>query len=97
MPTHRALIAAAVPGLLVFAVAWLWLGLALWASVMAGGLWSLISLVVTRVLYDDAEPDLAAWRRAAPDLASLAPPAPSSVAGVSEPVGVARDREGDES
>ena len=96
MPTHRALIAAAVPGLLVFAVAWLWLGLALWASATAGFVWSLISLVVTRVLYDDAEPDLAAWRRAAPDLASLAPPAPSSVAGGSEPAGIDQGRERDE-
>ena len=69
MPTHRALIAAAVPALLVFGVAWLWLGLSLWASTIAGVVWGLISLVVTRVLYDDPEPDLAAWRAAAPDLA----------------------------
>ena len=79
-PTRRALVAAAVPGLLVFGVAWLWLGLALWASAIAGIVWSLVSLAVTRILYDDAEPDLAAWRAASPDLAALAPPAPSTVA-----------------
>ncbi len=69
--TRRALLAAAVPGLLVFAIAWAWLSLSLWASAIAGIVWTLISLVVTRVLYDDPEPELAAWRAAAPDLADL--------------------------
>jgi hypothetical protein len=33
-------------------------------------LWAAASLVVTRVLYDDHDAELAAWREAAPDLSA---------------------------
>lgn len=69
MPSPRALAAALLPGVIVFAVFALWLKLPLPLALAAGLLWAAASLVVTRVLYDDHEAELAAWREAAPDLA----------------------------
>jgi hypothetical protein len=70
VPSARALVAALVPGVIVFAVFAVWLRLTLPLALAAGFLWVAASLVVTRVLYDDHEAELAAWREAAPDLAS---------------------------
>jgi multisubunit Na+/H+ antiporter MnhB subunit len=70
MPSLRALAAAVVPGLIVFAVFFFWLGLPAPIALAAGFIWAGASLVVTRVLYDDHEAELAAWREAAPDLAA---------------------------
>ena len=67
--TRRALIAALLPGLVVFAVFWFWLKMAVITALAAGLIWALGSYLVTRYLYDDAEGELAAWRDAAPDLA----------------------------
>ena len=69
MPTGRALLAAAIPGIVVCAVFWLWMMVPVPVAATAGILWSIGSLVVTRFLYDDAEGELAAWRADAPDLA----------------------------
>ena len=70
MPSPRALAAALVPGLIVFAVFFFWLGLPAPIAIAAGVVWAAASLVVTRVLYDGHEAELAAWREAAPDLAA---------------------------
>ena len=67
--TRRALIAALIPGVLVFSVFWLWLKMAVVTAAVAGLLWAIGSYLVTRYLYDDAEAELAAWRAEAPDLA----------------------------
>ncbi len=69
MPTRRAVLAAAIPGVLVCAVFWLWMKMPVAVAATAGIVWSIGSLVVTRYLYDDAEVELAAWRAEAPDLA----------------------------
>ena len=69
MPTRRAVLSAAIPGVIVCAVFWIWIGVPLPAALAAGLLWSFGSLLVTRFLYDDAEGELAAWRAEAPDLA----------------------------
>jgi hypothetical protein len=73
LPTSRAILAAAIPGLIVFSTFYFWLGLAPAVAVGAGILWTAASLLVTRVLYDDAESEMAAWRDAAPDLADSVP------------------------
>jgi multisubunit Na+/H+ antiporter MnhB subunit len=70
VPSPRALAAATVPGLIVFGVFFFWLGLAAPLALAAGVLWAAASLVVTRVLYDDHDAELAAWREAAPDLSA---------------------------
>ena len=71
MPTARAFIAAAIAGFLVFAVGVAWLSLSVGTAVVAGVVWALLSLLVTRVVYDDADRELAAWTAAAPDLAGI--------------------------
>lgn len=68
----RAIVAALVPAVIVFAVFHFWLGLATALAVVAGVAWALGSLLVTRLLYDDADAELAAFRAAAPDLATVA-------------------------
>ncbi len=70
VPSPRALAAAMVPGLIVFLVFFFWLGLAIPLALAAGFAWAGASLVVTRVLYDDHDAELAAWHEAAPDLAA---------------------------
>jgi hypothetical protein len=67
--TRRALIAALIPGLVVFGVFWLWLKMAVVTAIAAGLLWAFGSYLVTRYLYDDADAELAAWQAEAPDLA----------------------------
>ena len=68
----RAIVAAVVPAVIVCGVFHFWLGLELWVAVVAGFAWALGSLIVTRVLYDDADREIAAFRAAAPDLAAVA-------------------------
>jgi xanthine/uracil/vitamin C permease (AzgA family) len=69
MPTPRALLAAAIPGVVVVAVFWFWLKMPVTAAVAVGIAWALASYLVTRYLYDDADAEIAAWREEAPDLA----------------------------
>ena len=68
----RPLVAALVPGLIVAAVFRWWLGLDLQIALLGGVAWAAGSVVVTKLLYDDAEDELAAFRTAAPDLAATA-------------------------
>ena len=68
----RPLVAALVPGLIVAAVFRLWLDLNLEIALLGGVAWAVGSLVVTRLLYDDAEDEIAAFRAVAPDLAATA-------------------------
>ena len=68
----RPLVAAVVPALIVVVVFRLWLGLDVVIAVLAGMLWALGSILVTRLLYDGAEEELAAFREAAPELAAVA-------------------------
>lgn len=69
MPTWRALIAAAVPGLITFLVFWRLLGTAAPVAALVGVIWAVASLFVTRLLYDENEAEAAAWREQAPELA----------------------------
>ena len=64
----RVPILAAIPALLVFLVFRFWLGLPVPVAALAGALFGVLFFVLARVLYDDAEAELAAWRQAAPDL-----------------------------
>jgi hypothetical protein len=68
----RPLVAALVPALIVAGVFRYWLGLDLTLAIAAGVAWAVGSLVVTRLLYDDADAELTAFRDAAPDLAATA-------------------------
>jgi Mg/Co/Ni transporter MgtE len=70
MPTWRAFIAAAVPGLITFLVFWRLLGTAAPVAALVGVVWGVASLFVTRVLYDEHDAESAAWREQAPDLAA---------------------------
>jgi hypothetical protein len=67
--TWRAVVTAFLPGIITFLVFFQWHRLSFAASLAAGIIWTLASLVVTRILYDDAAGDLEAWRAEAPDLA----------------------------
>jgi hypothetical protein len=69
MRTPRALVAAAIPAIVVVLVFWFWLKMPVPAAIAAGIAWALGSYVVTRYLYDDAEAEIAAWRDEAPELA----------------------------
>jgi fatty acid desaturase len=71
MPTWRALIAAAVPGLITFLVFWRLLGTSAPVAALVGAIWAVASLFVTRLLYDENELEEAAWREQAPDLAAM--------------------------
>ncbi len=71
MPTRRALVAAMIPAVIVFAIFWRWLDFPLFLSVGLGAVWGVASLIVTRSVYEDADREMAAWREAAPDLAEL--------------------------
>ena len=68
LPTRRSVVAALIPGLLVFGVFWLWLKMSVVVAGAAGVAWAIGSYLVTRYLYDEAEAELAAWRAEAPDL-----------------------------
>lgn len=68
MPSPRALLAAGVPGLVVFADFTFWMGFSPRFALLIGAVVSLAALLVTRLLYNDAEGELAAWRAAVPDL-----------------------------
>ncbi len=69
MPTRRAVLLAAIPGIVVWGVFWLWMKMPVLVAATLGVLWGIGSLIVTRYLYNDAEGELAAWRAEAPDLA----------------------------
>lgn len=73
MPTSRALLAAAVPGLLIFADFYLWMAFSPSFSIAVGLIVAAATLIVTRLLYDDASGELEAWRAAAPDLSEARP------------------------
>ena len=87
IPTSRAIIAAAIPSVVVFLVFWRWLGFTLPLAASLGVAWALASLLVTRSVYDDAELELVAWGEAAPDLViqSWTAPAEPSVVAPSPP------------
>jgi hypothetical protein len=68
----RPLVAALVPALIVIAVFHWWLRLDLVVASAAGVAWAFGSLVVTRLLYDDAAEELAAFQAADPALAGTA-------------------------
>lgn len=70
MPTWRAFIAAAIPGLITFLVFWRLLGTSVPVAALVGLIWAVASLFVTRLLYDEDEVEAAAWREQAPDLAT---------------------------
>lgn len=80
MPSLRALLTAAIPGFLIFADFTFWMAFSPAFALLVGALVSAAALIVTRLLYDDAGDELAAWRSAAPDLADAAdlPPSPPS-------------------
>ena len=68
MLNRRAVLAAAIPAVIIFGVCRLWLGFPLLVAVGVGLAWGFGSLLVTRAVYDETEADTAAWREATPDL-----------------------------
>jgi hypothetical protein len=64
MPTWRAVLAAAVPGIVIFADFTLWMGFSPVFAAAVGLVVGLVALGVTRLLYDDADGELAAWAQA---------------------------------
>jgi hypothetical protein len=62
------LLAAAVPGFLIFADFYLWMAFSPSFSIAVGLTVAAATLIVTRLLYDDVSGELEAWRAAAPDL-----------------------------
>jgi hypothetical protein len=71
MPTRRAFVAASIPAVVVAGIFWRWLGFPVLLAAGIGLAFGFASLMVTRSVYDQAEDELVAWRRAAPDLAEL--------------------------
>ena len=71
MPTRRAFVAASIPAVVVAGIFWRWLGFPVLLAAGIGLAFGIASLMVTRSVYDQAEDELVAWRRAAPDLAEL--------------------------
>ena len=71
MPTRRAFVAASIPAVVVAAIFWRWLGFPVLLAAGIGLVFGIASLMVTRSVYDQAEDELVAWRRAAPDLVEL--------------------------
>ncbi len=69
MPTRRAFVAASIPAVVVAGIFWRWLGFPVLLAAGIGLAFGIASLMVTRSVYDQAEDELVAWRRAAPDLA----------------------------
>lgn len=76
MPTLRALLYATVPGGIVFVAFGQWLGVPLPFAIAAAAAFTLAILYLTRVVHEEPEEELAAWRLAAPDLASWHRPPP---------------------
>jgi hypothetical protein len=81
--SRRAILLALLPGLIVAFLFNDSLGFSTWFAISAGVVWFALTLVVTRLLYDDAQGELAAWRAAAPDLAEGAGHDPADVAATS--------------
>ena len=71
MPTRRAFVAASIPAVVVAGIFWRWLDFPVLLAAGIGLAFGIASLMVTRSVYDQAEDELVAWRRAAPDLAEL--------------------------
>ncbi|MGH2467026.1 MAG: hypothetical protein ACRDGL_04775 [Candidatus Limnocylindrales bacterium] len=65
MPSLRAILTAAVPGALIFADFVFWMGFAPAFALLVGLIVSAATLIVTRLLYDDAAAEAAAWAEAA--------------------------------
>lgn len=76
MPTLRALLHAAVPGGIVFVAFGYWIGVPMPFAVIATVLFTVAVLYLTRVVHEEPEEELTAWRLAAPDLATWHEPAP---------------------
>lgn len=72
MPSLRAILTAAVPGALIAADFVFWMGFAPAFALLVGLSVSAATLIVTRLLYDDAASEAAAWADAAPDLGEAA-------------------------
>lgn len=88
----RALLYAAVPGAIVFVAFGYWIGVPLPYAVAASALFTLAILYLTRVVHEEPEEELAAWRAAAPDLVPVHEPASSGIAGVGSEARPARPR-----
>ena len=71
MPTRRAFVAASIPAVVVAGIFWRWLDFPVLLAAGIGLAFGIASLLVTRSVYDQADDELVAWRRAAPDLAEL--------------------------
>ena len=71
MPTRRAFVAASIPAVVVAGIFWRWLDFPVLLAAGIGLAFGIASLLVTRSVYDQADHELEAWRRAAPDLAEL--------------------------
>lgn len=69
MLTLRALVYAAVPGVIVFVAFGYWIGVPLVFAAAAALFFTFAILYLTRVVHEEPEEELAAWRVAAPDLA----------------------------
>ncbi|HEX5465717.1 MAG TPA: hypothetical protein VFW92_03475 [Candidatus Limnocylindrales bacterium] len=74
MPSWRALLAAAVPGAIIFADFTFWMAFSPGFALAVGLVVSVATLIVTRLLYDDAGDEARAWAEAAPDLAEAVDP-----------------------
>jgi hypothetical protein len=70
MPTLRALLYATVPGAVVFLAFGQGLGVPLPFALAAAASFTFAVLYLTRVVHEEPEEELTAWRLAAPDLAS---------------------------
>jgi asparagine N-glycosylation enzyme membrane subunit Stt3 len=82
MPTLRALLYAAVPGVIVFLAFGYWIGVPMPFAVLAATAFTLAILYLTRVVHEEHEEELAAWAAAAPDLAPTQLTAASAIPGV---------------
>jgi hypothetical protein len=69
MLTLRALLYAAVPGVIVFLAFGYWIGVPLVFAAAAALMFTFAILYLTRVVHEEPEEELAAWHAAAPDLA----------------------------
>lgn len=67
----RTLLIAVVAGVLTAVAFAYWLALPPWLAVGAGAAMTALSVLLVRILDDDADEELAAWRRIAPDLADM--------------------------
>jgi len=69
VPTLRALLSAAVPGAIVYAAFGIGLAVPAPLALLLAAAFTITVLCVTRVVHEEPEEELAAWRAEAPDLA----------------------------